>query len=74
MVKVFGISSCNACSELLALLIAKDVKYEYYDAKTVEGLTLLTSYGLADEELSPIITEDGKLLDFDKFVAKVVDM
>lgn len=74
-VKVFGMSECGACSELLALLIAKGVKYEYYDAETVEGLTLLANYGLADEELSPVITnENGKLLDFDKFVAEIEDI
>jgi glutaredoxin len=75
MVKVFGIPGCDACAEFIALLITKGVKYEYYDTETVNGLTLLANYGLADQELSPIVvSEEGELLDFDNFVAEVVKM
>lgn len=42
--------------------------------QTREGLTLLANYGLAGEELSPVVTdEQGNLLDFDAFVAEVVE-
>ena len=73
MVKVFGVPDCPGCHQLLALLILKNVAFEYYDVQTREGLTLLASYGLAGEELSPVVTdEQGRLLDFDQFVAEVV--
>ena len=71
-VLVFGVSDCPGCVELLALLIRKSIKYDYYNVKTKEGLTILASYGLADEEMSPVVTDEkGNLLDFDKFVAEV---
>ena len=72
MVKVFGILDCPGCHQLLALLITKGVKYEYYNVEDREGLTLLASYGLAGEELSPVVTDaQGNLLDFDEFVVSL---
>jgi predicted DCC family thiol-disulfide oxidoreductase YuxK len=73
MVKVFGISNCEGCTQLIALLISKGVKYEYYDVKTPQGLGLLASYGLADQQEIPIVVNaDGKMIDVDNFVNEVV--
>ncbi len=73
MIQVFGIKACKGCIQFLALLIEKGLKYEYYDVKSADGLALLASYGLADQEETPIIVENGHLVDFDMYVKKLTD-